>query len=209
VSRYVLDIEDVGPHSRARRLLLSGDEVIVTARDVIKDMGFEPGTAIDSSTLPELLCEAEARCARERALRLLGYRERSVAELTRKLAEDGYSGRTVTAVVDRMVELGLVDDMRFARLWARGRVNAGYGPRRVLRELKERGLSPEVIDDAMTAEQDPDPVGRLRKSLSSCWPCDRKQRESCIRRLMARGFDIGIVLQVLEEPPVDTDIGTP
>lgn len=204
----MLDIEDVGPHSRARRLLLSDDEVIVTSRDVIKDLGFEPGTTVDASTLSEALGEAEERCARERALRLLGYRERSVAELARKLAEDGYSGRTVTTVVDRMVELGLVDDARFARLWVRGRVSAGYGPRRVSRELKERGLSPEVIDEAMTAEQDPDPVGRLRKSISSRWPCDRKQRESCIRRLIARGFEMSVVLQVLEEPPAESDVGT-
>ena len=58
----------------------------------------------------------------ESALRLLNYRERSIQELTGRLQEKHYTPDTVTAVIRRLKELDLLDDIKFARLWARSRI---------------------------------------------------------------------------------------
>ncbi len=205
MSHYIKDIEDAAPRSRARRLTLSDGAVVQTSAAVVKVLGLSAGDQIEVEELNQSIVQAEDGCDRERALRLLGYRERTVAELTNKLDADGYQLRTVRSTVDRMRELGLVDDARFARLWIRTRIRAGYGPRRIERELGDRGVCRQAIELAMAEEWLVDPVVAARGHLLARWPRDRKERERTIRRLTAEGFEMGTILQALADAPTDAD----
>jgi regulatory protein len=86
------------------------------------------------------------------ALRFLEARSRSVAEVRRRLASAGYRGDLVDAAVDRLTELGVLDDATFARAWLesrdRARPRGELGLRREL-ALKgiDRGTIDEVLDD--------------------------------------------------------------
>ncbi len=84
--------------------------------------------------------------ARNLCLRLLTARARTRAELADRLAKRGYPDDVSTRVLDRLADVGLVDDADFAEQWVRSRrANAGKGKRALAAELRNKGVDNEVI----------------------------------------------------------------
>lgn len=102
------------------------------------------------------------KTTKQRALEMLDRRDYSRAELIKKLTEKGESPEAAEEAVSYLASLGFVDDARYASLVVRQYAGKGYGARRVRMELMRRGLSREVIDDALgeMPEQD-DTLDRL------------------------------------------------
>ncbi len=89
----------------------------------------------------------------ELALRALGRRERSTAELRRWLAERGVAEEDVEATVAHLEGIGELDDDRFARRYAEDkRELAGWGSERIREALLARGVTPEHIEAALAAD---------------------------------------------------------
>jgi regulatory protein len=89
----------------------------------------------------------------ELALRALRRRERSSAELARWLGERGVAAEDVEATVDRLEQLGELDDGAFAARYAEDkRELAGWGAERIRQALLERGIVPEHIEAALAAD---------------------------------------------------------
>lgn len=83
-------------------------------------------------------------------LRLLTVRARTRAELARQLTKRGYPDDVSDRVLDRLVQVGLVDDADFAEQWVRSRQrNAGKGKRALAAELRNKGVDNEVITAAL------------------------------------------------------------
>jgi regulatory protein len=197
-------IESVGPDARARRLVFEdASEPRVTASAALKLLALEAGSAVDPHDLEVELAELEPRLARERALQLLGYRERSRTELRQRLLDNGYPRGVVDGVVERFCEVELVDDARFASAWVRTRVSAGYGRRRVARELAEKGIEGSLIESALDEEMVGDELGRAKDSLRGRRARDPKERERLVRRLVSRGFELRVALEAVDDDPAD------
>ena len=93
--------------------------------------------------------------AKNVCLRLLTVRARTRAELSEQLAKRGYEDRVAGTVLDRLAEIGLIDDQDFAEQWVRSRhTNAGKGKRALAVELRKKGVDNDVIDAAL-ADLDP------------------------------------------------------
>jgi regulatory protein len=93
--------------------------------------------------------------ARDVCLRLLTVRARTRAELEGQLAKRGYPDDVSAKVLDRLAEVGLVDDEDFAEQWVRSRhANSGKGKRALAVELRKKGVDGEIISAAL-AELDP------------------------------------------------------
>jgi regulatory protein len=192
-------IEDAGPNSRARLLLFSDTQVRKTSAAVVRELGLEPDVEVDILQLGAALDESEARHARDRALRVLGYRERSCAELRKRLLEDGYPEALVAQIITRYVEVELLDDARFARAWAATRASAGLGRSRIARELRDKGVDPEVAEAALDEVlSDADEVSRAVVALRGRVPENRKERDKLLRKLVTRGFSIGVAISALD-----------
>ena len=89
--------------------------------------------------------QAHALC-----LRLLTVRARTRAELAGQLAKRGYPDDVAETVLDRLVDVGLIDDEDFAEQWVRSRrANAGKGKRALAAELRTKGVDDEVIAAAL------------------------------------------------------------
>lgn len=83
-------------------------------------------------------------------LRLLTARARTRSELIGRLADKGYPDDVSARVLDRLEQVGLVDDADFAQQWVRSRhVNAGKGKRALAAELRKKGIDDEVISIAL------------------------------------------------------------
>jgi regulatory protein len=88
--------------------------------------------------------------ARDLCLRLLTVRARTRVELEKQLAKRGYPDDVSQRVLDRLGEVGLVDDADFAEQWVRSRrANAGKGKRALAAELRTKGVDNDVITEAL------------------------------------------------------------
>ena len=100
-----------------------------------------------TSKSAELSREEQARAL---CLRLLTARARTRAELTGQLTKRGYPDDVSAQVLDRLADVGLVDDADFAEQWVRSRrLNAGKGKRALAAELRTKGVDNEVITAAL------------------------------------------------------------
>jgi regulatory protein len=88
--------------------------------------------------------------ARNLCLRLLTARARTRAELEGQLAKRGYPDDVSQRVLDRLTQVGLIDDADFAEQWVRSRrANAGKGKRALAAELRTKGVNNDVITAAL------------------------------------------------------------
>jgi regulatory protein len=93
--------------------------------------------------------------ARALCLRLLTGRARTRAELSGQLEKRGYPDDVSTRVLDRLTEVGLIDDTDFAEQWVRSRrVNAGKGKRALAAELRTKGVDGDVITATLESIDD-------------------------------------------------------
>jgi regulatory protein len=83
-------------------------------------------------------------------LRLLTARARTRAELAGQLAKRGYPDDLSARVLDRLTDVGLVDDAGFAEQWVHSRrANAGKGKRALAAELHTKGVDNDVITSVL------------------------------------------------------------
>jgi regulatory protein len=86
----------------------------------------------------------------EAAARFLEARSRSVSEVRRRLTGAGYRADLVEGAIERMTELGMLDDEAFARAWVESRDRARpRGERAIREELRRKGLDRDVIDGVL------------------------------------------------------------
>jgi regulatory protein len=99
-----------------------------------------------SCPLPSTSEASREEQARNLCLRLLTARARTRAELEGQLSKRGYPDDVSSRVLDRLAEVGLVDDVDFAEQWVQSRrVNAGKGKRALAAELRTKGVDNDVI----------------------------------------------------------------
>ena len=83
----------------------------------------------------------------EAAARFLEPRARSVAEVRRRLTGAGYRADLVDGAIERLLELGMLDDEAFARAWVESRDRARpRGERAIRAELGLKGVDRTTID---------------------------------------------------------------
>lgn len=99
---------------------------------------------------PQSTSEKREEQARALCLRLLTARARTRSELAGQLSKRGYPGDVSTRVLDRLTEVGLIDDADFAQQWVHSRgANASKGNRALAAELRTKGLDDDVIAAAL------------------------------------------------------------
>jgi regulatory protein len=101
---------------------------------------------------PSISEPSREELARALCLRLLTARARTRAELAGQLAKRGYPNDISARVLDRLTDVGLVDDAGFAEQWVHSRrVNAGKGKRALAAELHTKGVDNDVITSVLGA----------------------------------------------------------
>lgn len=145
---------------------------------------------------------------RERALRYLAQREHSRAELARKLASHG-SAPEIDAVLDRLTELELLSDARFAAAWVRSKAGR-FGAARLRHDLSSRGVAAELIEAALEGEAGDEELDRARRVWRVKFgqaPADAREWARQARFLQGRGFAAAVIRKLLKETPDESAEG--
>ena len=138
---------------------------------------------------------------RAQALRLLGPREHSRAELADKLQRRGHDPAAVAGLLDEMEHAGLVDDTRFARLFAAARAGRGQGPVRIRRDLAARGVAPKAVEAGLAALEEDWGTVMARARDARFGPAPPRDRQEWVRQarfLEYRGFPTAGIRRFLD-----------
>ncbi|WP_195986152.1 regulatory protein RecX [Clostridium sp. D33t1_170424_F3] len=185
---------------RLSALYLDGEFALKLDTETLLCSGFRIGMELDDEQLHALVQRSESRRAQEKALYLLEYRNHSRKELADKIART-VGHEAAARAAQRMEEIGLVDDERFARELAAELLHRkGYAARRAEYELLQKGIDRELAREIIE-ELEPDPEEMLqtlieRKYLRSLG--DEKGRRrvfAALQRLGYQGGDIRAALR--------------
>ena len=135
------------------------------------------------------------------AVRYLGYRPRSESETRERLYRRGFDGDNVEAVIAKLREQGLLDEVAFAQFWKDNRES--FSPRSqwlTKLELRRKGVAGDIIDQVVDAIDDEDSayraaLGKARKLPLSDYQGFRRRLGGYLRR---RGFDYGVINHTIE-----------
>jgi regulatory protein len=153
----------------------------------------------------------------EYAVGALARRMRTVAELKRLMrarveeAESEYGQTLVELVIRRLKDQGYLNDSQYAAYFSSlRRDNQKLGRRRVVTELKIKGVHGDVIDQAVEAAYDgvsDEKQAReyLRKKHVQK-PKDQKQTARVFRQLARAGFGMKTIFTILKKWDVDDEI---
>lgn len=182
--------------SKRRSIIVDGEAWRTTSAAVVRALGLAEGDDVDTEQLGTALAAAEVPAARERALRLLGYREHGSAELREKLSADGYPPNLARTTVVALGRVGLVDDDRYAALLARTLVDGrGYGRARARREMLHRELSEECVESALDACCPSSEEYARALALACRWARPDLDVRKLAARLARRGYPARIAFQ--------------
>lgn len=177
-------------------------------RDLLLEFDLAKGKELSAAEQRELVQRDAFFKARAVAYRYLSYRDRSAAEIRRRLQRDDYPSEVVADVVYYLEEKGLVDDHRFAVEYAEGRFRSGgYGPLRVRADLRKKGVIPAAVDAALAdvfAARDEllecaRGAGAKRWKQLSSESDPLKRKKKVYDHLARRGFRYDMVRRVVDE----------
>jgi regulatory protein len=149
------------------------------------------------------------------AVGALARRARSVAELKRLLrprveAETEYGQTLVELVIRRLKDRGYLNDAQYAAAYSSfRRDNEKLGRRRVITDLKAKGVHGDVIEKAVDAVYDEvsdETQARAylkRKRLAK--PADQKSAARIFRQLIRAGFTSKTIFAILKRWDVDDE----
>ncbi|WP_212589957.1 regulatory protein RecX [Cellvibrio mixtus] len=141
------------------------------------------------------------------AMNFLAMREHSAKELKEKLGRK-YSAwpQLLDAVIQALIEQNLQSDERFATAFIAMRQRQGKGSQLIRLELRERGISAELINacvDELDTQWQSLAYDARRKRFGNEMPQDQRERARQMRFLQARGFASRHIQQAFNT--VDTD----
>lgn len=177
-------------------------------RDVVLEFGLKKGLDLTVEMQRAILESEGHHRARSTALRYISYRDRSVQEIRTRLERSSYPESVIESTIDYLKTSGLLNDDAFAIAYAEGRFRSGgYGPLRVRRDLRRKGIDDAAVDRALEevfSEADEmittmRTLGRRRWEKLAREKDDRKRRKKVYDYLVRRGFPYAEVLNVLEE----------
>ena len=133
-----------------------------------------------------------------RALRLLGAREHSRAELERKLAQFEEEPGALAKALDDLQAKGFINEQRVLESVLNRRA-AKLGTARIRQELQSKGLAPEAVLDAMEQLRATE-VERAREVWRKKFgepATDASDRAKQMRFLASRGFGGEVIRRVV------------
>ena len=200
----VTAIESVTRHKM--RVSLDGEPAFVFTDKEIREWNLEEEMVLDDSEKQALLQYVSREVART-AMNLLVKRDYAEAELYRKLRDKGYSEFFAGKGIEYVSAYHYLDDARYARQMIGSRKDT-MSRKMMVSRMRQKGLSDEVIQEAMEEADWTDEMGiarEIRRRFSSAEQIESltdKDRQKLIQSLMRKGYgysDIQHVIRHLDE----------
>jgi regulatory protein len=183
------------------RVLLDSGTPLTLSGPVAAEVGLREGQELSAADIESLRSADRLHLSLNAALRFLGPRPRSEAEIRARLNRRGFDAETVERTLGRLRERGLVDDAAFARFWRENRESFRPRSSRLMGlELRRLGVDAGTVaeatagvDDERGAYRAAQRKARLLAGLD--YPAFRKRLGGFLRRC---GFDYEVVNRTVD-----------
>ena len=196
-----MKITEIRPRRKGlSALFIDGEFAMALDTQTLLEQRIDVGKELDDEELHELITLSNERRAKEKALWLISYRSHSKKELRDKIRRT-CDAEAADKAVERMEELGLVNDEDFARRYAEQLL---YGKRLSKRaafyELRRKGIDQATAEEAL-AELDVDVHEQIRALIEKKYRQinDEKIRRRAVAALQRLGYGWEDIKAVLEE----------
>lgn len=169
---------------------IDGEYALKIDTETIISSPYSVGSEISDDELKELVEMSGEKRAKEKALWLLSNRDHSKRELETKIrrTEDADSAKKA---VERMEELGLVDDEKFAERYAEQLINIKHlSVKGAKYKLLEKGIDKDLADEILE-ELSPDPREHIEILIERKYKNnlkDEKGRRRTVAALQRMGY---------------------
>ncbi|GAA5158078.1 regulatory protein RecX [Ornithinimicrobium tianjinense] len=184
--------------------LSAAREALAAAEAAASGSGLRPAPGPDGPGRTEAAPDPHA-VARKIVLRQLAMGPRTRRQLEDKLRERGCEREVALRVLDRMAEIGLVDDEAYAEMYIRSKQETkGLAVEALRHELRAKGV-PDGIVDASLEEIDPEHEKEqaralVARRLRTMRGLDREVQTRRLAGFLARkGYGSGVSYQVIRE----------
>lgn len=171
-------------------LYIDGEYAVSVDTLTLAASGFKTGSEIDDDELFGLLEKSKINRAKEKALYLIEYRSRTRKEIEDKLIPL-YGEKASSLAIERLEELGLINDEKFAREYAEQLIfRKKFSRERAAFELFKKGIDRSLADEILD-EIEPDPVEQITELLETKFSGkleNDKDRTRTINSLKAMGY---------------------
>ena len=180
-------------------LFIDGEYVMNLDAQTLIENRFDVGREIDDDELKEIIDKSNERRAKEKALWLISYRSHSKKELFDKLIR-GFDEASAQKAVDRMEELGLINDEEFAKLYARKLVNGKKMSVKAAEfELYHKGID-KITAEQVLGELEYDPQTQIIEFITKKYKNiqDEKIKRRAVAALQRKGYSWEEIKQAIE-----------
>lgn len=193
----ITDITKQKKRENRYSIFVDGTYVFSLEELELSGSGLRVGQELSSQEIEDWQQRSESGKAYNAALRYLGYRQRSEMELRRYLKDKDYEA-VADETIERLLELGLVDDLALARTWIGDRLRLKPRSRRGLSaELRQKGIAADVIEVALAELEPQDELEALRGLIQK-----KRHRyasdDKLIAYLMTQGYSYGLIKEAIE-----------
>ena len=185
-------------------LSLDGEYIATVNADYWFTCGIKSGSEVTPEQLEELLTESARRKMMNKALDLLSMRDYSRRELSDKLVTKAWEKKEqkdmdlgslkqqASDICDRLEELGLLNEERFARSYVDELIRRKHLSKSGLKTaLIQKGVQRDIIETVLE-EVDVDPVEQIRELLATKFKnrdlTDEKQKSRTVNALLRLGY---------------------
>lgn len=192
--------------SQRVNLFIDGEFALGISLATLAREGLFVGQPIDEAAWARLEAAAQADKALLAAMRLLDARPRATAEVRLRLRRKEFPPAAVDAAVERLTDLGLLDDAAFSRYLVESRQGARPRGLNALRdELRRKGVGRETINAAL-ADTVADPSGEEARAEQVARAALRRYADAPDRltfqrrlggMLQRRGFALSVIRPLL------------
>lgn len=178
-------------------------EVGLSESEII-ELGIYNGRNLTQKELKKIKSHSSSAKVKDKAIRLLSIRPRSIFELEEKLELKKYEKSIIRKVIDDLIKEGLLNDEKFTKDWVDHRLNfSSMGRRRIQLELwkkrvKEGLISKEISKISQKKEVEKAQEIAERKYKTYKDENKRKRKEKLISFLQRKGYLWDVIEKVLD-----------
>ncbi len=186
-------------------LFIDGEFAMALDTQTLLEQRIDVGKELDDEQLHELIALSNERRAKEKALWLISYRSHSKKELRDKIRRT-CDADAADKAVERMEELGLVNDEEFARRYAEQLLfHKRMSKRAAAYELRRKGIDQATAEEVLE-ELDVDVHEQIRALIEKKYRNinDEKIRRRAAAALQRLGYGWEDIKAVLAEYADDT-----
>lgn len=182
------------------KLSLSDGRQVLVDNDLVFERSLKAGLEIDDKYLEELLFLSDYVRAKSRAVWYLDRSAHTEKGLYDKLVRAGFSKEACAKVIARFIEVGLLDDRRYAETLAERLIETNVSKREALQKMLLKGL-PYDLAKAVLEETEADENTQIRNLI------EKKYRNKLLAEngakkvfdaLARKGFSFGAIREALK-----------